>query len=958
VNRLRISLLGGFTVLHKEQPITAFESDQVRALLAYLALYPGQAHSRAAVAELLWPGRPEATARANLRHALSRLRHTLADAEAKRPLLWADHRTVRFEAADDVVCDAASFVALAEACAAHAHPSLDRCELCAPRLREAALLYRGSLLDGAPLSPSPFFESWLLARRAELDRHALTILGALASRAEAATDYQQLRELAARQLAIEPWYEPAHRHLMRSLALAGDRSGALAQYERCRAMLASELGIAPEPETHALYERIRAAALVPAARNDVARQQLPLPLTPFVGREDELAALRGYRDSRLLTLVGAGGMGKTRLALELARADQADQPDGVFFVALAPLGAVDDIAPTIAATLDLTLSGDQATALLRFLSDKRLLLILDNFEHLLAGAALVSAILEAAPRVQIIATSREPLSVRGEQIYLVEGLGYGAGDDPARAGITPAARLFVQSARRVQPAFALNDAAMTAVLRICRLVQGMPLGLELAATWMDRLPVEEVAAAIERHAGFLRADWRDAPSRQRSIQALFDWSWRLLSAGEQRALCCLSVFRGGWERAAAEDVAEVSFELLSRLVRKSLVRLGSKGRYEMHELVRQLAAERLDARAAKQTHARHSAYYLAFVAARERRLTAEEPRAAAAEIRTELDNVRQAWTWALAHARFDDFERSANGLYQFYAVMGQLTERQHMFALACRALQSDVDSLRAGQRARRTLGMLLALYATALARNYHPEQAIEAAQDAIAFARWSPEGEALAYAAWGWALHNQGQHLEARRRVEQALWLTSACRNDQSSSELISVLSWAAQIWLARIDISLGEYERARTHALQALQSCQAQQRRLGEVDCLLSLGDVARLTNDLLMARERYEHALQLAHIMGSRTTEARILLGLGDMLLLQSEYERAYELIERALLIARDTGETAQISAAVAALARLRHAMNDAAAAATMSAPLVTTHTISPSVAGWRLADAECPS
>jgi predicted ATPase len=290
-------------------------------------------------------------------------------------------------------------------------------------------------------------------------------------------------------------------------------------------------------------------------------------------------------------------MGKTRLALELARTSLDAYADGVFFVALAPLAAAAELPSTIAQALELSLYGaDPMTALLRFLRTKQLLLILDNFEHLRAGAELVAQLLEAAPHVQIIVTSRERLNVRGEQLYLVEGLEYAGSTSAADAASSSAVRLFAQSARRKDSTFVVSEANLAAVLRICELVQGIPLALELAAAWAAMLPLDQIASEIARSADFLEMDWQDAPERQRSMRAVFEWSWRLLSEQERAVLHQLSVFRGGFTREAAERIVGATFRMLTGLVHKSLLRWAegggrSAGRYELHELLRAAAAD-------------------------------------------------------------------------------------------------------------------------------------------------------------------------------------------------------------------------------------------------------------------------------------------------------------------------------------------------------------------------------
>jgi Bacterial transcriptional activator domain/AAA domain len=326
-------------------------------------------------------------------------------------------------------------------------------------------------------------------------------------------DYAALARDARRQIELESWREQAHRQLMRALAAIGDRTAALAAYERCRQVLEAELGVEPDEETRALYERISTGELSPLiSRAPAPALRSPAHLTPFVGRERELAEIVArlrQADMRLLTLVGAGGMGKTRLALEVVRlqladssSDQPDQlveparltfPDGVFFVSLAPLTTTAAIVPSVATSIGVSLQGDPKQALLRFLRDKQLLLILDNFEHLLDGVELILEILQTAPLVKLIVTSREQLKVRGKHIYVIEGMDYQAEDTTASSAI----KLFVQSARRVRADFQLSEEKLPHLLRICDLVQGMPLGIELAAAWVEMLPLEAYVAACE-----------------------------------------------------------------------------------------------------------------------------------------------------------------------------------------------------------------------------------------------------------------------------------------------------------------------------------------------------------------------------------------------------------------------------------------------------------------------------
>jgi len=695
------------------------------------------------------------------------------------------------------------------------------------------------------------------------------------------------------------------------------------------------------------------------SRFSTHRHNLPAALTPFVGREAELAELAELLrapERRLLTIVGAGGMGKTRLAIELARGCLDAFADGVCFVALAPLAAADALPAAIAQALDLSLhGGDVAAALLRFLRDKQMLLVLDNCEHLLdgpsspstgsgtssgQGVGLVVEILQAAPRVQILATSREQLHVRGEQLYVVQGLAYTLDAPLAEAATSPAMRLFVQCARRVRSSFSLNAANLADMVRICQLVQGMPLGLELAAAWAETLPLDLIAAEIAHSADFLATEWREVPERQRSMRAVFDWSWQLLGDAERQALCQLAVFRGGFTHDAAQAVVGVSPRVLTRLIHKSLLRWsetqGGIGRYEIHELLRQFAAEHLDAdpdeRAAVEQ--RHSVFYLQFVAARETRLARNEPREAAAEIRGEIDNIRQAWAWAVAHTQLNELDRAAGGLWQFYQLTGR-SEGEYAFRLAVARIHEHGEAAIGDEQARqsdqRVVSKLLALHARTLIDLGAYQEAFSSAQQAVALAQTSGgvEGETIGYEVWAKALFWKGHYLQARDQMQHALQLALVYQRSHPTLESLGIIEWQAHIWLQGTNVKLGDYAAARSHSTRALQLCQRHGRRFGEVSCLGNRADIAREMHDLAAARKDYEQAVRLAPTVSFRWGEGINQLELGDTVRLQGEYALALDLTERALAIFREIGDGVEAVRAAAYLGRLYCYLGDYARA-----------------------------
>jgi len=404
---------------------------------------------------------------------------------------------------------------------------------------------------------------------------------------------------------------------------------------------------------------------------EAGMRNLPAPRTSFVGRANELAEIERLLDKpdcRLLTLVGPGGVGKTRLALEAAARRIERYPHGVHFVPLASVASPDFLAPALAESIQFAVDGAHSgfsaqDQLLDYLSERSTLLVLDNFEHLVDGSPLLSDVIERAPQVELLTTSRERLGVQSEWIFDVEGLGLAKNGN----GDAGALRLFVDRAIQVEPGFALDDEERAQALRICQLVGGMPLGIELAASWVSMLSCSEIAGEIEGNIDFLATSMRDVPERHRSLRAAIDQSWRLLTDEQRGAFSRLSVFRGTFDRTAATAVTGADLRLLSELVAKSLVRRPDFGRFELHELLRQYAAEQLaatphDALDARERHARH---YAAMLLERQAALMGPELAVARDELRGELDNLRTAAEWTLAeddeHAALEVLE----ALYTF-----------------------------------------------------------------------------------------------------------------------------------------------------------------------------------------------------------------------------------------------------------------------------------------------------
>lgn len=413
---------------------------------------------------------------------------------------------------------------------------------------------------------------------------------------------------------------------------------------------------------------------------------LPPQPTLFIGRTQELAEIdRILTDPacRLLTLVGPGGIGKTRLSLEAAAAHLSAFADGVYFVPLQSLSDADSIMTAVAEAMNFQFlsAGDKKANILRYLEPKQTLLLLDNFEHLLDGAEFVSEMLTAASGLCILITSRERLNLREEWVYEVGGLSVPAAEAAAFEGYS-AVQLFAQNARRVSPGFSL-DTERASIARICALVGGMPLALELAASWVRALSCTEIAAEIEHGLDILETSTRNVPERHRNMRAVLDHSWRLLSESERDALRKLSVFRGGFTREAVSAVAGASPRILSALVDKSWLRHADDGRYDLHELLRQYALERLeDSGLAGATLNAHANYFAEFMRAREIDIKFRRQAEALAEIERDFENVRLGWKWAVG--RCD--ERILNAMLEamnFYCDMrARFQEGEELFRYA------------------------------------------------------------------------------------------------------------------------------------------------------------------------------------------------------------------------------------------------------------------------------------
>jgi len=658
--------LFGAPRLERDGAVVKIPQRKALALLAYLAV-TGKVYARDTLAALFWPDHSQSEARLALSRRLYELNKCLAPGA-----LALEAETVAW--AGDLWLDVVEFAA-----ALAAHPTVTQDNL--PALETAVDLYTADFLAGFTLPDCPDFDDWQAFQSESLRRTLRSALEKLASALAATGATEHAGTTARRWLALDPLDESAHCALMQIYALTGQQSAALRQYERCVEILREELGVTPSETTQQLAAAIRQGAIQPISRplaestvptpaslapaSVVRRHNLPSQTTPFIGRQDEVADLTrllAAPEVKLVTILAPGGMGKSRLGLAAAERQVDRFADGVFFVPLAPLTSADAIVTAIAEQAGFSFSGaaPPRAQLLDYFRDRQALLLLDNFEHLLAGAPLVSELLRAAPAVKVLVTSREKLNLAGETVYLLSGLRFPTQETPEDLLVYDAARLFVQSARRTRPAFELAADNVDSLAQICRSTQGMPLALVLAAGWLDVLSPARVAEEVQRGIDILETEARDVPERQRSVRATFTYSWERLSEEERQVFMRLALFRGSFAFEAAATVAGADLRTLRRLAAKSLVQTLPADRFEVHELLRQYGEEKLrHAELLETVRQAHSSYYLAFLAARDEDIKGRRQQAGLQEIRADFENVRQGWQWAVEHRQFDAISRAA-----------------------------------------------------------------------------------------------------------------------------------------------------------------------------------------------------------------------------------------------------------------------------------------------------------
>ncbi len=854
----RLSLFGSPSIAVHARA-TALPFERRGQLVAYLAMKRAWI-GRPELAALLWPDLPSKLAYTNLRKTLFRLQ----GAEWS-PAIASEGGALRIEVETDVA-------------------AFERA-LAAGRLAEAIAQRTGELLAGFDDDANEAWTQWLTFER---ERLRVAWRGAVLARLDEDIDAVEGVDLSGRLLAADPLDEAALRSHLAWLARAGQTSRARHAYREFAARLSQDLGLAPSADLAAFHESLSA--------HPPASPVLPQPAASdpdFVGRTVEMRRLRDLFSQgtcRLVTLVGPGGAGKTRLAGHAERELGRSYEDGSVFVGLEGASTAEDVAGRVAAALGIKPSGKRELAedIAILLRERRMLLVLDNFEEAVADATIVERWLAEAPRIHVIVTSRVRLATPSEWLLPLDGLPCPEADDADRLEAFDAARLFVNAARRVEPAL-VPAVEADAIADICRLVEGLPLALLLAAAWTRLLSCDAIAAELRRGTELLQATDAAMPQRHASMQVVFEQSWRLLSTAERDALARLSVFHGGATLASVRAVTGASLPVLAALADKSLLRKEGD-RFSLHPLVQQLAAAKLGEGSARETVVRAHADHFFQLLAQAAPGIAHGIRDDLCRVEADFENCRAAWQSALAR-------KEARGLT---AVLSSLTSYCDHRGLSAVALAMLGEALScewvADDRHLRLLVLSHAAHAQYRLDRFAEAQAT--AREALAMARRAKDarvsGKCLGTIA---ACHLQlGQYDEARRNFEAARDVAMKANNAHSLA--------VAYDHLALVAKATGDFDEALRLSLLSL----AEHRRLGdhagEALCLNNLAVLQSQRGDYRAALPHLTEALAICDRNGLDQTRPYVLSNLADAAFKSGDYPAARTYTRRALDLAETAG------------------------------------------------------
>ena len=921
----RLQLLGGLRAACGTALLEKFQTQKTASLLAYFAFYSHRRHTREEIIDLLWPDAEPEAGRNRLSQALVWLRpHLELSADVRGTVLLADRQTAGLNP-QAITVDALTFEAAARSALA-ATPQSEIQQL-APLLEAAAALYTGDLLPG-------HYEDWVLTERQRLLSLFLSLLQRLISFYEQEARWDRALDYARQALASDPMAEDLHLTLIRLLSASSQEEAAQRQFRELERVLDKELGEKPSPAAYALMQAISVRkSELPGRVSNAVLPQSPVirPLTRFFGRQDELATLHTLLTSesvRLVTLTGTGGAGKTRLALEASQQLTEDYQGAVWFIPLADVTDPAMLPSVLSDALQLPRLADTSFVkqVTDALSQRPSLLVLDNLEHLVEGAApLIRSLLERTATLKVLVTSRQRLTLDGEREVSVLPLASPMWEDAAGQKISlehliqvESVRLFVDRAQSVRPSFAVTPQNAEAIARLCTRLEGLPLAIELCASWAQTLTPTQMLTQLTRRFDLLVSRRSDIPPRHRSLRAALEYSYLLLPPDLQQFFVQLSLFRGGWTLEAAEAVCLDSLPgstgltaltHLTELRERSLLiadetlepgetqKPGTENgmRYRMLEALREFAAEQRTLAIETTLRQRHAAYFLGLAEEARLHLTGPQQTLWLTRLEAEHDNLRGALRWAIETQDAETGLRLAVALSKFWEIRGYFREAQQWLE---RLLPFTADPISPTDN-RVLRAQTLNAYANAFDGLTDFVSAETYAQEALAAWRELGEASGMAYslAMLGSIAMMREDYGPAVQLLQEARFLAQSVGDDAMAAGVVHSLG---RIALAQQNWS---------EALETLSESLTLHRALGDRNkaaaALNNLGLVARYRGDLKAARDLLNQALSEHRALGDRPRMAISLLNIGTVARLDQHYHEAEAVLRPALTLALEVDD-----------------------------------------------------
>jgi len=913
--KLTLRLFGAPALYQNETPLP-LSRRKAMALLSYLAVTRSR-HHRETLAALLWPESDATAAYSALRNVLWILRQTpLADA------VRSDRSTVELMDDEMLEVDVNRFRDLTLACPDRSHGSTEIRAECEPLLREAVRLWSGPFMSGFTVANSIRFDDWQFAEGEALRRELTETLDRMIEYYFSIEDWATAARYARQWLQVDALNELGYRRLMQALAARGKRSEALQAFEECTRVLTAELGLSPEHSTEELAAKIRTSQSSVPSSTKTRSHRLPHALIPIIGRREiatQLESLLQEESTRVVTLVGLGGSGKTSLALHVGRRIEDRYDHGAFFIPLDSITGDDVVVSTVAQALGISLPRETSSALIEqladYLRDRNLLLILDGAERVLSQVSALVPALASAARVRLLLTSRIALGAASEIAITLHGLDCpGKSVPPERVAGFAAVRLLRIASQRYGNLPESDANELAGMARLTRLLEGSPLGLEMAAGWRSMLTWDEIANRVSDNLEFLVHMREDISPRHRTFAAIFEQAWGLLPEDAQAALRRLSVFRNAFTIGAAEYVTESFPSNLALLVNRCLIKRIGPERYEIHELLRQFASGKLSAAGNEidRASARHAEYYLQAVAKCFQKLTGPKQYPTLERMGHEMGNVRSAFQLAAENGASDLLREASEGLFFYYDMRTQFEEAAKVFLNAANAYAQHTNR-------DNSVDAFLRIASGWFIDHTRPDLAAERIAAGLKLLKDGlPENRLHAMANVICAYASSGDDLDGHiQRTRSSVEFYRDC--PVAWGEGLAMAAWA------RME-SYRDVAQAESLAYQSLRVHREAEDAWGEGLVLSFLARMAESGGNLELALTRYEESQRLSEpiaadivgVINAIASQARVTGRLGNA-------ERSEELAEQALRLSRGIGNRLQIGRSLIELARARQLLGD---------------------------------